>query len=334
MKLKQLAGLSGGAALMFAAAAPTLAQQGSIKVDGSSTVFPISTAVAEAFMEESDADVSVNFSGTGSGMTMLADGQIDIANASRPMKGKERTAVYDAGIEFIEVPVAYDGLSIVTNKANNWANELTVDQLRKIFVAPGVNSWNEVDPSFPAIPIKIYAPGEASGTYDYFKEVISGKKDKTTGLYKYGNLRDDMTKSEDDNVLVTGVSGEPGGIGFFGVAYYEENKDTLNAVKVFNKDGEAVGPAAETIEDGSYNPFGRPLFVYVNAASLQRPEVKSFMDFYLEEGAELAEEVGYVRLPQAVYDAAQRKIDNAETGSVYLDDEGNDVAGSVVELYQ
>jgi len=169
-----------------------------------------------------------------------------------------------------------------------------------------------VDPSFPNVPIKIYAPGEASGTYDYFKEVISGKGDK------YGALRSDMSKSEDDNVLVNGVAGE----------------DKLNAVLIENASGDYIGPEAATIEDGTYNPFSRPLFIYVSTKSLERPEVASFIAFYLEEGSELAEEVGYVRLPDSVYDAAARKVAGRETGSAFMTPEGEKRHGSTVELYQ
>ena len=323
-------------ALLTAAAATLapLAAAQSIAVSGSSTVYPISSAVAEAFAEDTGANVKVESVGTGGGFKAFAKGETDISNASRPIKFKEHQALKEAGIDYVEVPVAYDGLSIVVNKANSWADKLTVDQLRTIFIEGGATSWNEVDPSFPDVPLKIYAPGEASGTYDYFKEVVSGKKDKATGKHKYGELRSDMSKSEEDNVLVNGVAGESGAIGFFGVAYYEANRDKLNAVMIENKQGEYVGPAAETIEDGTYNPFSRPLFIYVSTKSLQRPEVKNFVDFYLEEGPELAEEVGYVRLPSSVYDAAERRVREHETGSSFMDAEGNALSGSVVDLYK
>lgn len=319
--------------LLTAAATATafiapLATAQSIAVSGSSTVYPISSAVAEAYSGDTGANVKVESVGTGGGFKAFAKGETDVSNASRPIKFKEHQALVAAGIDYVEIPVAYDGLSIVTNKANNWANKLTVDQLRAIFTEGGANSWNEVDPAFPNVPIKIYAPGEASGTYDYFKEVISGKGDK------YGALRSDMSKSEDDNVLVNGVAGESGAIGFFGVAYYEENQDKLNAVLIKNGDGAYVGPEAATIEDGTYNPFSRPLFIYVSVKSLGRPEVADFIEFYLEEGPELAEEVGYVRLPASVYDAATRKIENHETGSAFMTTDGEKKHGSTVELYR
>jgi len=317
--------------LIVAAAAVLIApltSAQSIAVSGSSTVYPISSAVAESFSADTGANVKVESVGTGGGFKAFAKGETDVSNASRPIKHKEHKALVEAGIPYVEIPVAYDGLSIVTNKANNWAGKLTVDQLRKIFTEGGANTWNQVDSSFPNVPIKIYAPGEASGTYDYFKEVVSGKKDK------YGALRSDMSKSEDDNVLVNGVAGETGAIGFFGVAYYEENKGKLNAVLIENSDGEYVGPEASTIEDGTYNPFSRPLFIYVSTKSLQRPEVANFISFYLEEGPELAEEVGYVRLPSGIYDAAMRKVKNHETGSAFMTAGGEKKEGSTVELYQ
>ena len=322
------------AALATALTSSLTASAQSIAISGSSTVYPISSAVAEVFTEDSDANIKVESVGTGGGFKAFAKGEIDISNASRPIKINEHKALVKAGIDYIEVPVAYDGLTIVVNKANHWAAELSVDQLRRIFIEDGASNWSDVDPSFPAVPLKIYAPGEASGTYDYFKEVISGEKSKETGHYEHGNLRSDMSKSEDDNVLVKGVAGETGAIGFFGVAYYEENKDALHAVKIINQDGDAIAPDAESIEDGSYNPFSRPLFIYVSAKSLARPEVASFMDFYFDEGPELAEEVGYVCLPDSVYDVAQRKVAELETGSAFLDDQGHKILGSVVDLYR
>lgn len=321
-------------ALVAAAACltpPALGQ--TIAIDGSSTVYPITAAVAEEFKAAEGTDVSVGVSGTGGGFAKFSAGETDVSNASRPIKGKESNACSAAGIDYIEIPVAYDGLSIVTNKANTWAKELTVDHLRTIFLTDA-QTWKDIDASFPATPIKLYTPGEASGTYDYFVEVVCGKKDKATGKHKYGEMRDDLSRSEDDNILVTGVAGDPGAIGFFGCAYYFENKDKINSVAIINSDGEAVKPAAEAIEDGSYNPFSRPLFIYVNAGSLDKPEVANFVDFYFSEGPELAEEVGYVRLPDAVYQAGERKVENRETGSVYLDDRGNKLSGSVTELYQ
>lgn len=319
-------------AALAVVATPALSQ--SIKIDGSSTVYPITAAVAEEFKAAEGIDVAVGVSGTGGGFKKFAAGETDISDASRPVKAKEMKACAENGIEFIEIPVAYDGLSIVTNKANNWASELTVDQLRKIFLAPGAKTWKDVDSSFPNVPIKLYTPGEASGTYDYFVEVVCGDKDKATGKHEHGEMRDDLSRSEDDNILVTGVAGDPGAIGFFGCAYYFENTDKINAAAIVNSEGKAVMPGAEAIEDGSYEPFSRPLFIYASAKSLKKPEVAKFVAFYFSEGPELAEEVGYVRLPSSVYEVGMRKVKNMETGTVYTDKNGDKVSGSVVDLYQ
>jgi len=313
-------------------ATPALGQ--SISIDGSSTVFPIMSKAGKVFHEQTGTDVAVNFSGTGSGFKKFARGETDISDASRPIKGKEAKDLYEAGIEYIEVPVAYDGLSIVVNKNNTWAKELTVDQLRKIFIAPGAQNWKQVDESFPNVAIKLYTPGEASGTYDYFVEVICGKKDKKTGEHKHGELRDDLSRSENDDTLVNGVAGNPGAIGFFGAAYYFANRDKINAAAIVNDQGNAVAPGAAAIEDGSYNPFSRPLFIYVNANSLKRSEVRDFIEFMFDEGPSIAEAVGYVSLPEAVYDAGLRKIENLETGSAYLDENGEKISGLVTDLYK
>jgi len=328
MNAFQAMSLTAAVAAPLAFGTPALADlKGSIKVDGSSTVYPITAAVGEAFHEENTGvAVTVNFSGTGGGFKKFAAGQTDISDASRPIKAKEDAATREAGISYIEIPVAYDGLTIVINKANDWAKQLTVEQLQKIFLDDSVKSWKDVDAKFPDVAIKIFAPGEASGTFDYFKEVVVGKSDK--------QFRADMSKNEDDNVLVTGVAGDPGAIGFFGVAYYEENKDKLQAVAIQNDEGKYVAPTAETIEDGTYNPFSRPLFIYVSTASLDRPEVAAFIDFYFDAGPDLAEQVGYVRLPSAVYEAAKHNADNRKTGTQYLDAEGEKVTGPVTKVYK
>ncbi len=313
-------------------AAPALGQ--TVKIDGSSTVYPITAAVAEEFKADSGIDVELGVSGTGGGFGKFTAGQTDISNASRQIKAGEARDAADAGIGFIEIPVAYDGLTIVVNKANNWATQLTVDQLRKIFTAPGAKTWREVDPSFPATPIKLYTPGEASGTYDYFVEVVCGSRDKATGRYEHGAMREDLSRSEDDNILVTGVTGDAGAIGYFGCAYYFANEDKINAVAIVNGEGQAVRPTPETIEAGAYEPFSRPLFIYASATSLKRPEVREFVEFYLSEGPELAEEVGYVRLPGSVYDAAERNVRESRTGSMYLDADGNVKHGTVTEMFR
>jgi phosphate transport system substrate-binding protein len=301
---------------------------GKVEVDGSSTVYPITEAVAEEFNRSNPkVRVTVGISGTGGGFKRFVVGEIDISDASRPIKDSEAAKAKESGIEFIEVPVAYDGLSIVVNPANDWATTLTVDQLKKMFLADNqstVTKWSDVNPAWPARAIKFYVPGTDSGTFDYFKEVVAGKS----------SIRSDMSVSEDDNILVTGVEGDRDAIGFFGCAYYFKEKDKLKAVAIVNGEGKAVSPSAKTIETGEYNPFSRPLFIYLNTKSMARPEVKAFVDFYLDEAPELSEEVGYVRLPGSVYDAAKHNVKNNVTGSFYLDANGKPVHGSVTKVYK
>lgn len=300
--------------------------KGTVKIDGSSTVFPITEAVAEEFAELAPrVRVTVGISGTGGGFKRFATGETDISDASRPIKKKELDAAAEGGVDFIEIPVAYDGLSIVVNKENYWAKSLSVDDLKMIFLdGSNVTTWEDVNPKFPPIAIKIFAPGTDSGTFDYFKEVVAGKT---------GSIRSDMSVSEDDNVLVRGVAGNVGAIGFFGCAYYFENADKLNVVKIDGGDG-PVEPTATTIESGQYAPFSRPLLIYINAKSASRPEVRAFVEFYLEEGPDLAEEVGYVRLPQAVYDRAASRLKQGKTGTAFLDAAGEKIRGPLPAVYK
>lgn len=306
------------------AAQPNLG--GAVSIDGSSTVYPITEAVAEEFRNEApNVRVTVGISGTGGGFKRFVIGETDISDASRPITDKELSAAKDNGIEFIELPVAYDGLSIVINKENDWAKQITVDELRAIFLEKSAaKTWKDVRPEWPAVEIKVFSPGTDSGTYDYFHEVM-GKKE---------TIRPDMSTSEDDNVLVTGVAGNKGGIGFFGCAYYFENKDKLGILAVINEEGQAVLPSPTTVEDGSYNPFSRPLFIYVNRDSADRPEVDAFVDFYLTNAPALADEVGYVRLPNAVYDIARQRYDNRVTGSCYWTADMQEVKGPVTKVYK
>lgn len=320
-----------GAALAITAGSPAQAElTGNIQIDGSSTVYPITQFAAETFYELNEkVKISVGFSGTGGGMKKFAAGEIDISNASRPIKGKEVAKLKEAGIDFIEIPVAYDGLSIVVNKNNTWADKLTVDQLKKMFLSSNkdkVKTWQDIDPAWPAIEIKMYIPGTDSGTFDYFKEVVVGKSEDA--------IRNDVSESEDDNVLVTGITGDRGAIGFFGAAYYFANKDKLRAVPIVNKAGKAVGPDPKSIESGDYNPFSRPLFIYVKKSSLERPEVKAFIDFYLADAGDFSEEVGYVALPGVIYDRAEANVKNKKTGTQYLTADGEKVEGPVTEVYQ
>lgn len=301
---------------------------GKVSADGSSTVYPIAEKIAGDYRKEQPGvDVTVKRSGTGGGFKVFVKGETDLSNASRPIKKEEHDAAVAAGVEYIEVPVAYDGLSVVVNKGNTWAKQLTVDQLKKIFTEGGAKTWNEVDPSFPNTAIKIYSPGTDSGTFDYMKEIVTGGKKEIA-------VRKDMELSEDDNVLVRGVEGDVGAIGFFGSAYYFENKDQLNGVAIVNKAGQAVLPSPESIKDGSYNPLSRPLFVYVNKKSLSRPEVKSFVDFWLTNAGEAAAKVGYVALPDEIYERADANLKAGKTGTQFLKEDGKHKDGAIAEIYK
>ncbi len=273
-----------------------------IQVDGSSTVYPITEAVAEEFRGvNSEVNVTVGVSGTGGGFKKFCNGEIDVADASRHIKPVEIEKCEAAGIEFIELEVAYDGLAVIINKENDFVKQLTVDQLKTIFrVENPAKTWNEVDPAWPAEEIKVYSPGKDSGTFDYFVEVILGKK---------AQMRPDASYSEDDNILVTGVAGGKYAIGFFGLAYYEENKDKLSLAAVVNpKNGQAVQPNLETVKSGAYAPLSRPIFIYVSKAALAKPEVQQFVGFYMDSGAELSEAVGYIPLGDELYAANKKKI--------------------------
>jgi phosphate transport system substrate-binding protein len=288
------------------------AQGKQVIVDGSSTVAPISIAVAEGFKSvQADVNVPVATSGTGGGFKKFCAGETDISNASRPIKDKEIEACQKNGINFVELPVAFDGLAVVTAKSNTFAECLTVEELKKVWTAKAegtLTNWNQIRSDFPSTPLALFGAGTDSGTFDYFKEAILGEDD----------IRADYTPSEDDNVIVTGVSGTPGGMGFFGLAYYEENADKLNDLGIDNGSG-CVKASAETVQDGSYSPLSRPLFIYVKATSLAKPEVKAFVDYYLKNGGEVAAKVGYIALPGSVYETAMKRASGIVTGSVFKD---------------
>jgi phosphate transport system substrate-binding protein len=318
------------AASLVAAAEPQdlKSLKGAVKIDGSSTVYPIAEAVAEEFSNKAPGvKVTVGMSGTGGGFKRFGAGETDVANASRPIKQSEADACKAKGIEFVEIPVAFDGLTIVTNTGNDWAKQLTVEQVKKIFSADGAaKTWKDVDPAWPADVIKVYSPGTDSGTFDYFKEVTVGKD---------GKIRSDISVSEDDNVLVRGVEGDKNAIGFFGYAYYQENKAKLLAIPVVNpKTKAAVLPSPKTIEDGSYAPYSRPLFIYVSKASLEKPAVAAYAAFAIDEGGELADEVGYVRLPAAMYDRARANLAARKCGTQMIDGEGHERHGALADLYK
>jgi len=270
---------------------------GSVAGDGSSTVAPIMEAIVEEYAQaEKDVKVSVGVSGTGGGFEKFIAGSTDFSNASRPIKDEEKTKLEEAGVDYTELKIANDGLTIVVNKENTWVDSLTVEDLKKMWAEDGTaKKWSDINPSWPAEEIVFYSPGTDSGTYDYFNEVVL----EDTDLVKSATL------SEDDNVLVTGIKGDKNAIGFFGYAYYESNKDALNAVLI-----DGVEPNAETIESGEYTPFSRPLFVYVSDAAVkEKEEVRNFMEFVIDNSAAMAEAVGYVQLPDADYEEARKTLD-------------------------
>lgn len=288
---------------------------GAVSIDGSSTVFPITEAMAEEFqIANSDVKVTVGVSGTGGGFKKFCAGETDISNASRPIKEKEIKLCEEAGIEFVEIPVAFDALSVVVNKENDWAACLTTDELNKMWrpeAKDQIKTWNQIRADFPSEPLVLYAPGTDSGTFDYFTEAINGDG---------GVTREDFTPSEDDNTLVTGVKGTKGALAYFGFAYYEENKDALNVVKIDGGEG-CIEPSIDSVEAGTYNPLARPIFIYASKASLaEKPEVKAFVDFYMNaDNSELVSETGYIALNDSIYTTVASRIDDKTTGSVFPD---------------
>lgn len=285
-----------------------------VKIDGSSTVYPITEAVAEEFQiaKKNAVKVTVGISGTGGGFKKFCRGETDISDASRPILKKEMDICKEAGIKYIELPVAYDAMTVVINPKNTFIKQLTVAELKKMWepAAQGVvTKWNQINPAWPDKPMKLFGPGADSGTFDYFTEAIVGKAKSSRG---------DFTASEDDNVLVQGVSRDAGALGYFGMAYYTENKDKLKAVPITMAEGKpAVLPSFETVENGSYQPLSRPIFIYVNAKSAEKPEVKEFVEFYLKNAAKLTKEVKYVPLPAKAYTLAQQHFTNNKIGTVF-----------------
>lgn len=286
--------------------------RGTVSLDGSSTVFPISEAVAEEFLAvQPRVRVTVGVSGTGGGFKKFLAGEIDINDASRPIKMKEVDKANEMGIGYIELPVAYDGLSVVVNKKNTWVDHLTVAELSKIW-QPGstVTNWSDVRVGWPEMKIRLYGPGTDSGTFDYFTETINGKS---------GASRPDYTANEDDNALVQGISGDEGSLGYFGYAYYAANQDKLKLVPIDGGKG-PIAPTQTTINNGTYAPLSRPIFIYVRPDALDRKEVRAFVDFYIDSAAMLASEVGYIPLPDAVYAGAKKRIEVRELGTAYHKD--------------
>jgi phosphate transport system substrate-binding protein len=259
-----------------------------VKIDGSSTVFPITEAVAEDFQKamKGAVKVTVGISGTGGGFKKFCRGEIDIVDASRPILEKEMADCKAAAVQYVEMPVAFDALTVVVNPKNNWSNVITVAELKKMWEPAAqakVTRWNQVNPAWPDEPIKLYGAGADSGTFDYFTEAIVGKAKSSRG---------DFTASEDDNVLVQGVASDKNGLGFFGFAYYVENQKKLKAVAIDAGKGPVI-PSAKTVEDGTYQPLSRPIFIYVNVKSAEKPEVREFVEFYMKNAVALVKEVKF-----------------------------------------
>jgi phosphate transport system substrate-binding protein len=302
--------------------------QETIQIDGSSTVFPITEAMAEEFQIASGGRyrVTVGISGTGGGFKKFCRGETHISDASRPIREIEREACRQAGIEFIELPVALDAMAVMVNPSNDWVDHLTVEELKKVWepAAQGVvDNWNQVREGFPDRPLKLYGAGVDSGTYDYFTEAVVGEEHSSRG---------DFTASEDDNMLVQGIASDPDALGFFGYAYYQENTDKLKAVPISWKGTEPVLPSFEAAMDGTYQPLSRPVFIYVSKqAADEVPAVAEFVEFYLdpENAATLVTEVGYVPLPAEVYEKALENFEARETGTAF---EGSEVGVSVADL--
>lgn len=290
-----------------------LAVAQTVKVDGSSTVFPITEAVAEEYQisKRGKVHVTVGIAGTGGGFKKFCRGETDISDASRPITAAEMQVCAQAGIKFIELPIAYDALTIVVNPKATWIDTITIAELKKMWepAAQGVVSkWSQVNSKWPNAPLKLYGPGADSGTFDYFTEAVNGRAKSSRG---------DFTASEDDNVLVQGVEADVNAMAYFGYAYYAPNASRMKALKIVNSSGQAVGPSEAGVLDGSYNPMSRPLFIYVNAESAKKPEVKEFVEFYLSKGARYVSEVKYVPFNDAAYQTALGHFHNGKLGSVF-----------------
>ena len=290
--------------------------RGDIVIDGSSTVYPVTQAAAEEFARYArDVRISVGISGTGGGFKKFCAGDTDISDASRPISPSEREACAAKNIEFIEVPVAFDGLAVVVNPKNTWATCLTKAELKKVWEpeAQGkITNWKQIRDSFPDKPLKLFGAGTDSGTFDYFTEAINGKEKASRGDYQ---------ASEDDNVLVSGVAGDENAMAFFGYAYVVENPNKIKAVAIDNKgDGTCVAPSIDTVKNGAYQPLSRPIFIYVRKSVAERPEVKSFVNFYLSKSYTpliQSREVGYIALPDDVYEAVARRFNAGTAGTLF-----------------
>jgi phosphate transport system substrate-binding protein len=318
-----------------AAAEPAAAPEKSahpIAIDGSSTVFPISEAMAEEFKKKSGAEVTVATSGTGGGFKKFCAKEIAISGASRPIKQSEVDACKATGVEFVELPIAFDGIAVMVNTKNTWVDKLTVEELKKLWApAPKdkphpVTTWADVRKGFPKEKISLFGPGTDSGTFDYFTKAIVGEEKASRG---------DFGANEDDNILVKGIAGDKNALGYFGLSYYEENKDSLKLVPIDdgvkeNGDG-AILPSKDTIVAATYQPLSRPIFIYVNKAEADRKEVQDFVKYYVGDGVKLIEEVGYVALPAKTYELVRDRFEKRVTGSVFAG-AGSKVGVSVHDL--
>lgn len=293
-------------------ASPVAHAAGMVKIDGSSTVFPITEAVAEDFQnaQKGAIRVTVGISGTGGGFKKFCRGETDVVNASRPILQKEMEECKKAGVQYIEMPVAFDALTVVINPRNTWLKTITVAELKKMWepAAQGkITRWNQINPAWPDETIKLYGAGADSGTFDYFTEAIVGKAKSSRG---------DFTASEDDNVLVQGVASDKNGLGFFGFAYYIENQKKLTAVPLDAGEGPVL-PSAKTVEDGTYQPLSRPIFIYVNIKSAERPDVRKFIEFYMKNAPALVREVKFFPLPNEAYATNLLHLEKKKVGTVF-----------------
>ncbi|GAB4122706.1 MAG: PstS family phosphate ABC transporter substrate-binding protein [Fimbriimonadaceae bacterium] len=294
-----------------AATTPDTNLTGDIKIDGSSTVYPIVEAFAskDGFGKIApNVKTMVAQAGTGAGFEIFARGEIDIAVASRPIKDSEIEALKKANIEFVEVPIAFDGLTVVVNKENTWAKSMTIDDLKRVWHKDSkIANWNEVNPAFPDQRLVLFGPTEAHGTYDYFNETVNGGRNEG---------RQDYNQFAEFGTMSPAIATEKGAMGYFGIAYYEENKDSLGVIAIDGGNGPVI-PSPETVQDGTYSPLSRPLLIYINKKSLAKPEVKAFVKFALLEGSELVSETGYVPLPADIYTKAWERVEKGITGAVF-----------------
>jgi phosphate transport system substrate-binding protein len=318
--------LSLSLAMAVSAIAVQASAQEVVTVDGSSTVFPISEAYAEEFQNSTGTRVTVGLSGTGGGFQKFCRGESDVTGASRPIRDIEMELCKENGTEFIELPVAMDGLAVVVHPDNDWAQCLSIAELKKMWEpeAQGVvNNWNQIRDGFPDAPLRLFGAGVDSGTYDYFTFAVTGTEHSSRG---------DFTATEDDNVTVQGVSTDVNAIGFLGLAYLEENRERMKGIGIEQEDGSCVEPTIETAGDGSYQPLARPLFMYINVERLDRPEVQAYADFMMtaEHGTELVAEVGYVPLPAQAFELGKKKVADRVTGTYF--DGGSEVGVSIEDL--